>query len=240
MRQIRRLTAILLLVIMAAVFSAGLAESGSGTVTTFRSAGSIVTLGRYEQDNNVGNGPEPIEWIILEMKDGRCLLLSRYALDAMPYNTVSADITWEQCSLRNWLNTDFLENAFNDEERAAIFLSDMPNGRENGFAGYSTNGGPTTADWVFLLSWEEADRYFMGTMAKLCAPTTYAVARGAWTSTSYMADGRPACSWWLRSPGLEQYNAIRVGNIASRQDDVSVRYNCVRPALWLNLNADVI
>ena len=37
-----------------------------------------------------------------------------------------------------------------------------------------------------------------------------------------------------------QREAIRVGNIAFRRDDVSSVRNCVRPALWLSLSADVI
>ena len=60
--------AVLLLAVLAAVFSAGYAEE-TKKATVFRSAGNIVTLGRYEQDNNAGNGPEPIEWIILDMSD---------------------------------------------------------------------------------------------------------------------------------------------------------------------------
>ena len=237
MRGIR--AAVLLIVLFAVLLSAAAAEGGAGSVV-FRSAGNIVTLGRWEQDGNVGNGPEPIEWIILEMQEGRCLLLSRYGLDAMPYNTASADVTWEQCSLRSWLNGEFLDSAFSGEERAAILLTDVDNSASKGFAGYLTDGGPMTADWVFLLSWSEADLYFSGNLAKLCAPTAWAVSRGAWTSSSYTADGKPACSWWLRSPGLDQSDAMRAGNIAYRRDDVSATRNCVRPALWLSLNADII
>ena len=68
MRGIR--AAILLVVLFAVLLSAAAAEGGAGSVV-FRSAGNIVTLGRWEQDGNVGNGPEPIEWIILEMQEGR-------------------------------------------------------------------------------------------------------------------------------------------------------------------------
>lgn len=236
MRRMRIWAAVLLLAVLAAACSAGCAEA-----PVFRQAGSIVTFGRYEQDHNAGNGPEPVEWIILEMQEGRALLLSRYALDAMPYNTESADVTWETCSLRTWLNGEFLDGAFTDEERAAILLSDLDNSFAAGFPGYATRGGVTTADFVFLLSWAEADRYFPGNLAKLCAPTSYAVTRGAWTSRSYTAeDEKPACSWWLRSPGLEQHDAMCAGNIAYRRDDVSAKDICVRPALWVSLNEDII
>ena len=239
MRRIRRWAAVLLLAALGLSLAPGLAEE-EGVHSVFRSAGQTVTLGSYEQDGNAGNGPEPVEWIILDMKEGRCLLLSRYALDVMPYHTESAAVTWEHCSLRSWLNGDFLSGAFSEEERAAILLTDVDNGAEQGFDGYGTSGGATTPDKVFLLSWAEADLYFPGNLGKLCAPTTYALSRGAWTSRSYLAEGKPACSWWLRSPGFEQTEAIRVGNIAYRRDDVSAVRNCVRPALWLSLDAGVI
>lgn len=52
--------------------------------------GSIVTFGQYEQDNDPENGPEPIEWFVVNLDKGnhRVLLLSRYVLDAYPYNLV--------------------------------------------------------------------------------------------------------------------------------------------------------
>ena len=56
--------------------------------------GSIVRFGDYEQDNDEGNGEEPIEWIVLDVDGDRALLLSRYALDAQPYNTYTKRITW--------------------------------------------------------------------------------------------------------------------------------------------------
>ena len=231
-----RIRLFLFLLAAAILFAGAAAAEGESGPVRFRSAGDIVLLGQYEQDRNIGNGPEPIEWIILEMQEGRCLLLSRYGLDAMPYNTASVNITWEQCTLRAWLNGTFLESSFSGEEQAAILLTDVDNSREHCYSGYSTNGGVLTQDKIFLLSWKEADRYFPGVMAKMCSPTGYAVENGAWTSDSYTLNGKAAGSWWLRSPGLEQHDAIRVGNISARRDDVSQTRNCVRPALWFNLN----
>ena len=44
----------------------------AGTVCPVRAeqppeTGSIVTFGRYEQDGNEENGPEPIEWTVLDV-----------------------------------------------------------------------------------------------------------------------------------------------------------------------------
>ena len=101
-----------------------------------------VYLGTYEQDNNLENGPEPIEWIILdvvsEKKPGaktathKALLLSAYALDAQPYNTNYTPITWKQSTLRTWLNDDFLNTAFSEEEQAIIMASKADNSDDQG------------------------------------------------------------------------------------------------------------
>lgn len=237
----KRLAALLLAAAVLAL-SAGFAEEEEETThqVVFRSVGQVVTLGRYEQDGNAGNGPEPVEWIIVEMKEGRCLLLSRYALDVRPYHTESAAVTWEQCSLRSWLNGEFLDSAFTDRERSAILPESVDNSASQGYRSYGTSGGNSTMDHVFLLSWSQADAFFSGNLGRLCAPTVYALSLGAWTSRSYLTDGKPACCWWLRSPGLEQSDAMCAGNIAVRRRDVAATDVCVRPALWISLYDDVI
>lgn len=70
--------------------------------------GDIVTLGEYEQDNNTSNGKEPIEWIVLHNEDDGVYLLSKYVLDAQPFNTTAV----AECSLNEWLKTTFSKTAF--------------------------------------------------------------------------------------------------------------------------------
>ena len=182
-----------LLLALAALCPAAAAGEGESPRAVFRSAGQIVTLGHYEQDGNPGNGPEPVEWIILDMEEGRALLLSRYALDVKPFHTESADVTWERSFLRGWLNDNFLPNAFSEEEQAAILLTDVDNSRDQGFAGYGTSGGGATADKVFLLSWSEAERYYKGNLAKLCAPTAHALSKTPWICRGYLVAAKPPC-----------------------------------------------
>lgn len=121
--------------------------------------GEYVTFGRYEQDNDSDNGPEPIEWMVLDHQDGRTLLLARYGLDASWYHVESADdVTWENCKLRSWLNTDFYNTAFNDTEKDLIVQITNENSDGTAFwesAGRevsSSVGGNDTHDNVFLLS----------------------------------------------------------------------------------------
>ena len=78
----------------------------------FGTVGNSVSFGSYEQDNNPANGKEEIEWIVLDVQGDRSLLISKYALDCKKYNTEWTDGTWESCSLRKWLNSDFLNAAF--------------------------------------------------------------------------------------------------------------------------------
>ena len=66
--------------------------------------GDIITIGRYPQNDD---DPEPIEWIVLQKDGKRAFLLSRYVLDAIPYEESHDKVTWEECTLRAWLNDDF-------------------------------------------------------------------------------------------------------------------------------------
>lgn len=60
----------------------------------------IVTFGKYEQDGMRSNGPEAIEWLVLDVQEDKALLLSRYALDSMPYHDNYKAVTWETSDLR--------------------------------------------------------------------------------------------------------------------------------------------
>ena len=203
----------------------------------FAAIGEIVTFGAYEQDNNTSNGKEAIEWTVLD-KDGMSLLLvSKYALDCQRYNTSYTDVTWESCSLRKWMNGTFLNNAFSAEEQSQIQNTNVSADKN---PEYSTNPGNATTDKVFLLSITEAEKYFTSDESRVCAPTAYAMSRGAWTSDSYKtASGEATCWWWLRSPGDTQYFATSVNCVGSVGDGghpVYIADDCVRPAMWINLS----
>nr|AHF25629.1 hypothetical protein [uncultured bacterium Contigcl_24] len=203
-------------------------------------AGSHVFFGSYEQDNDPDNGPEPIEWIVLDTQEGKSLLISRYALDAGAYHTEYTPVTWETCALRAWLNNDFLNTAFAGEEQQAILKAAVENSPGQGYDEYETDGGNSTQDSVFLLSYEEAWRLFPTDEARRCIPTAYAAGRGVWLSTGNLADGETACAWWLRSPGGLQGCAIRVrGDGCLGSSFADDRDPGVRPVIWVSLSSDV-
>lgn len=190
--------------------------------------GNYIKFGEYEQDNNTANGKEDIEWLVLEVKDGKALVISKYALDCKPYNTISTDVTWETCTLRKWLSNDFLGSAFSAKEKAMIPTVTISADKN---PDYSTNPGNATQDQVFLLSITEVNKYFSSDSARQCKPTKYAVANGAYVNSN--------CWWWLRSPGDTQNYAAHVssgGSVLCAGDYVNTGNDAVRPALWIDLN----
>ena len=222
-------------------------ESGISPLREFKTVGNIVTFGRYEQDNNMDNGPEAIEWIVLDVQGGKALLLSRYGLDAKPYNTEDVDVTWETCTLRAWLNGDFRSAAFTEKEQSAILLTDVDNGKAQGYSGWIMDGGNNTQDQVFLLSYAEANRCLgvtwdgVNNTDSQVKPTAWAVGNGAKTNRLHKtAEGDPAGWWWLRSHGDLQGRAATVyynGLLyASYMGNV---HACVRPAIWIDLESDI-
>lgn len=193
--------------------------------------GSYINFGAYEQDNNTSNGKEDVEWLVLEIKDGKALVISKYALDCKPYNTSYTDVTWETCTLRRWLNNDFINAAFSAEEKAIIPTVTVSSDKN---PEYSTNPGNATQDQVFLLSITEADKYFSSDSARQCEPTDFAVANSTWESDTVN------CCWWLRSPGIFQSFAVLVscdGGVGDDGDRVGNDVYTVRPALWIDLNS---
>ena len=198
--------------------------------------GDKVTYGTYEQDNDTSNGKEDIEWLILAKEGNKLLLVSDRALDCQPYNESYDDVTWETCSLRKWLNTTFLNEAFSTEEQAIIQSTNV-SADANPLSAQTP--GKATTDQVFLLSINEVNKYFTSDEKQMCIPTAYAIANGAYTSDSYTKGGTATCRWWLRSPGRPRNNADAVyfgGGVGDGGYDVDHGRVCVRPAIWIDLD----
>ena len=200
--------------------------------------GDIVYFGTYEQDNDTSNGKENIEWRVLAKENNRVLVISDKALDCQPYNSsYTEEVTWENCSLRKWLNGTFLNKAFSTEEQAQIQNTTVS---ADNNPQYSTNPGNATTDKVFLLSINEVEKYFNSDEARKCAPTAYAKAQGASTSDTFKTpSGAATCWWWLRSPGDDQSSAAYVyfgGDVFELGNYVFSGLNAVRPAMWITID----
>lgn len=195
------------------------------------SVGDTLRFGNYEQDGNTGNRDEPIEWTVLAVQGNSALLLSKYGLDMKPFNTKRTNMTWAECSLRKWLNDDFIYAAFNNQEAEKIQITEViaePNPYYP-----KVPYGESTRDKVFLLSVNELERYLPYEAQRFCLPTQYALDRGAHENSK---TGR--CRWWLRSPGEDSKHAANVFTSGEYWDDyfkVDSSGLTVRPAIWIML-----
>lgn len=226
----RIISGLLIMTLLLGVCACG--NTGDSHISKEVQVGDCITFGTYEQDNNTTNGKEAILWRVLEVNDGKALVISEYALDCKVHNnTKDTPVTWETCSLRQWLNNEFLNTAFSADEKSRIPAVTVPADKN---PSHDTDPGNATQDKVFLLSITEANRYFGSNSERACKPTMYATAKGAFVSST---DGN--CKWCLRSPGLNQYFAAYVnssGVILEFGYFIYVDSEAIRPALWINLD----
>ncbi len=233
----KKLTSILLVLSLVMCLFAGYssAEPAETIAAATLKVGDVISFGHYEQDNDTSNGREEIEWIVLAKDGNRTLVISKYALDCQPYIVEEYEgVTWETCTLRSWLNSDFYHAAFSAEEKKAIVQTNVTPDKTV----HCTNPGNSTEDSVFLLSKTEAEKYFSDNDARVCAPTAYAIAQGAYTNSYYnykTASGEAACCWWMRSPGHSWiYPAyVDIGGSVVYGGYFYTEYACVRPAMWI-------
>ena len=169
---------------------------------------------------NVGDticfGKKDIEWLVLVKENSKVFIISKEALNCLPYNRTSTSVTWEKCSLRKWMNDTFLNDAFSAEEQAIIQSTNVSADKN---PNYSTTPGNATMDKVFSLSIDEVNKYFSNDGAR----TAYA--------------DMHSCAWWLRSPGYDQCNAAYVssnGSVGYGGRNVTNNSCYMRPAMWIS------
>ena len=200
--------------------------------------GEIIRFGAYEQDN-VNNGLETIEWIVLDVQDGKALLLSRYGLDAMLfYPTFDENITWETCTIRSWLNQDFFNTAFSEEQQNAI-LTTLVQTEEYvtyDFSRFRYEACNDTWDKLFLLSASEVAKYLPTEESRQLLPTRYAVEG----RNGHFNKGTQHSAWLIRN-GID-LNAANpdesplCGSISSvGMFSAETPQDLTRPAMWVSL-----
>lgn len=204
--------------------------------------GDTVYFGKYEQDGKQGNGKEKIEWNVLDKKGNQVLLISKKVLDIGSYNKKYEYIIWKNCTLRKWLNVNFMNTAFTTEEKKKIINTKLRN-EDN--EEYKTKGGSVTKDKLFLLSLDEADMYFDDEEDRATKMTAYTKAKilKAYGETNskvkeYSEEGEyEEQGWWLRSPGYLQNYAAYVyidGEVHPHGYNVYMDIFGIRPAMWVN------
>lgn len=199
--------------------------------------GNTILFGHFEQDNNNDNGKEQIKWKVLDIINGKALLISQYALAVKPYNTKDGKITWEECSLRKWLNEEFLESVFSKKERLAILPTIVENGPKHGNKQWTTDGGNNTQDYIFLLSIAEMEKYMGNNDDLMIAQLTKSAYAQIKMKSHYAnKDGKIVGLWWLRSPGYSKTHAAFVAFNGVVRSYAATQSECVvRPSMWIDL-----
>ena len=197
-------------------------------------AGDKISFGSYE-------------WRVLEVQKNTALIITEYIIEQRAYHNAYKDITWADCSLRKYLNSEFYDR-FSAAEKSRIIpvLNKNPDNQW-----YGTKGGRDTQDSIFLLSIEETVcRYFGDSSSKLYSPgknQRYWFERKDKNNSKRIArlESRKEGSWWwwLRSPGRVSIKAVYIhgdGNIGIQGNNI-LKGNIsdgeckggLRPALWL-------
>ena len=211
--------------------------------------GDIITFAEY-------NG-ESIRWLVLAKENGQMLLVSEQIIDQVPFNDAySTDATWENCSLRAWLNGDFFNTVFSADEQAFIATTTLPgstNPDAKQWSGHKSSPlgmtwSASTEDRVFILSLEEVNLYLGGNKKNKTATCTATAERnGVYRN----ADGYGY--YYLRTPGngIKSGGSYYVSFVGADGKIGSSAYASnnngwnnhgfkgsepgVRPAIWVNL-----
>lgn len=184
-----------------------------------------VYFGYYFQSGDAVK--DAIKWRVLSVDGDDAFLLADKNLDCQPYNEEPAYVTWKTCSLRNWLNNTFLNNAFTEEEQCAIQTTKK----------YDN----TKEDKIFLLLPNEAVKLNYGfspevdnSETRTAKNTPYTTAQGAtadWWLRQY-SDNAGKVPWISRHGRCYGYNDIADLNASVQTTDIAVR-----PCLHLDLSS---
>ena len=210
-----------------------------------------VVFGEYisYQDKNKNSEFEPLEWQVLDCVGSKALLLSFHALDF----TKPSNLKWQNSPIRRWLNEEFLQQAFTEEEQDLIFFSKIESNDDYSKFLHSI---PDDAhnyeiyDQLFLLSIKDVNLYlssydnesFEQDPLRQSTVTSYARMKGAFVfALSQYERGRrqyrvyghlyPVCGktiWGLR----DKYCIDHFGHIISCPD----QGYAIKPAMWVDLS----
>ena len=145
--------------------------------------------------------------------------------------------TWDCCTLREWLNNEFLNDAFARDEQTMIPIVDVKDDKN---PDYESEQGADTQDGIFLMSVKEVNKYFKTDDERKCRPTAYAIAQGVSVNESEKVG-----NWWLRTFGsrskvhASNVSVVSVvdgyGNIVTEGQPVDLIDCGIRPAMWISL-----
>ncbi len=170
---------------------------------------------------------EPIKWRILSQNDGTALIMSDIILDSQAFQTdyfTQDELNgarvrytfhngapkgtyannYKYSTIREWLNDDFYNGAFDDYERENINLTDVDNSLSTTGLNNPNYICEDTLDYVFLLSYDDCVNEAYGFShistehaSRQLKPSAYSLSQGAYAATiEFVGYGW----WWTRSP----------------------------------------
>ena len=180
-----------------------------------------VWLGVYPQNDKDGQQLEPIKWRVIHKDSDKILLLSDCAIDKKAHHTNKATTdTYATSLIRNWLNQDFLKQAFSTIQSNSIVDTN------------TVTEDSSVKDKIFLLSLDELN--YLPSNDRDANYTKY---------SSNIDSKRSDNAWWLRSSrvlpmfgvNISVYYAVAPNNKIREFTAFTELYG-IRPALYLDIS----
>lgn len=148
-------------------------------------------------------------WLIADKKEDKVLLVKSQPINGFAYDEKGGDVTWQNSSLRAFLNNEFLHEIFTDSMIQSILDTEVtvPDSKK-----YGTVGGNSTIDKIFLLNAKQFNQY-----------------------SDILSNYLRTC--WLINPGNSQSTAqfVSYGTVMDYGYDVTDTNIHIRPALWVSV-----
>lgn len=191
--------------------------------------GNIIHFGRYtiNKQNNV----EDIEWRVLDKSETKALILCTKAIDTIEYSRNQNGSNWKDSSVRDWLNHDFFNAAFSEDEKRQILDTKLSSWED-------VLNGLQIKEKIFLLSPSEVRKYLPSKEERKCEATDFAISKGSIVMRQGAMNN--TCKWWLRNsflsttttnPSLVSHD----GMIVEKGPSCFSSGCGVRPALWMEI-----
>jgi len=170
---------------------------------------------------------KPIKWRILNITNGKALILCESIVANMRYNYYYSGSqngiyshNYVESEIRAWLNQEFYNKAFSNLQKEIIQITEVDNSTYS--TGYTGSSGAqyecgNTNDMIFLPSYREIinagygfnSNFDNNDGSRIRKVSDYSIATGVSmnTSTDYY---RNAAYWWLRSPYYSWANSCYV------------------------------
>lgn len=195
--------------------------------------GETFFFGETEQDGNLENGAEPIEWIILEKNEDKAFVISKKILEWLTFSKYDGETekdvyTWDlkRNQQRKWLTNELYQNGLLEYEKEVILLTHS----KDGILTYDEYD-----DYLYIPSREEVEKYMPDVNLRKAEMTAYAAEK------ANLEDGEFG-RWTLRSMAMTtiEWDNRKYTRQINEEGEFGLMYtnvpNGVRPVMWLDIS----